>query len=178
MTQEKATREELFALFDDLGIAHKTMYHRRVFTVEEGDDIKSQIAGAHSKNLFLKDKNGAFFLICALGETSIKLNQLHKAIGCARLSFGTEDKLWEILGITPGSVTLFALINDKAKRISLILDKALFESELVNFHPLLNDATTTISRDDMLKFVRNWGGFARLADFSHEVATIEVLPLE
>mgnify|MGYP001582055591 CR=1 FL=1 len=178
MTQEKATREELFAIFDELGIAHKTMHHRRVFTVEEGDDIKSQIAGAHSKNLFLKDKNGVFFLICALGETSIKLNQLHKTIGCARLSFGTEDKLWEILGITPGSVTLFALINEKNHQISLILDKALFESESVNFHPLLNDATTTISRDDMLKFVKHWGGSVRIADFSHEIASIEVLPLE
>lgn len=178
MTQEKATRGELFALFDELGIAHKTMHHRPVFTVEEGDDIKSQIAGAHSKNLFLKDKDGAFFLICALGATSIKLNQLHKAIGSARLSFGAEDKLWEILGITPGSVTLFALINDKTHKISLIIDKALIESEIVNFHPLLNDATTSISRADMLMFVKHWGGNARIADFSQEIATIERLPLE
>jgi len=178
MSRKKATREDLFALFDYLGIVHKTLDHRPVFTVEEGDDIKAHIAGAHSKNLFLKDKNGEFFLICALGNTPIKLNQLHKSIGAARLSFGTEEKLMEILGVTPGSVTLFALINDSARQISLILDKALFESDIVNFHPLLNNATTSISHADMLKFIKNWGGIARIADFSTESISVAAIYLE
>lgn len=175
MNQEKATRADLFSLFDKLGIAYINHDHRPVFSVEEGHDIKANIAGGHTKNLFLKDKDGNFFLICALGETSIKLNQVHKAIGSARLSFGPEDIMWEILGVRPGSVTAFALINDKQRQISLILDKALLGHDLVNFHPLLNDATTTISKTDLLKFVKHWGGEVRIGDFSTDIPTISTL---
>lgn len=166
MTNQKANREELFALFDRLGIEYETHNHRPVFTVDEGQDIKAKIKGAHTKNLFLKDKDGAFFLICALSETQIKLNQVHKAIGAARLSFGNEEAMWEILGVRPGSVTLFALINDTNQRISLIIDKALFDFDIVNFHPLSNDATTSISTDAMKVFIKNWGGKVQIADFA------------
>ena len=175
MEQAKITREELFALFDKLGINHETTHHRPVFTVEEGEDIKKSIKGGHSKNLFLKDKNGEFFLICALGETQIRLNQVHKAVGCARLSFGAEDKLYEILGVRPGSVTMFALANDTNKTLSLIIDKAIFQHEYVNFHPLLNDATTTIPVGDIVKFVRNWGGRVMVGDFSEDIPVMSEL---
>jgi Ala-tRNA(Pro) deacylase len=163
-----ATRADLFDLFDRLGISHTTLEHRPVFTVEEGADIKAAMPGGHTKNLFLKDKNGAFFLVCALGQTQIQLNHLHKAIGCARLSFGSETYLFDRLGVRPGSVTLFALINDRAHHMTLVLDKALLEAEPINFHPLSNDATTSMSQADLAKFITHWGGRVMTCDFGGE----------
>ena len=152
-----ATESELFAFFDAHGIAHHTTRHRPVFTVEEGADLKARMPGGHSKNLFLKDKKGAIFLLCALGDTRIDLNAVSKALGAGRFSFGSPERLMEHLGVEPGSVTLFALINDPDRRVTLVLDEGLFAHDPVNFHPLRNDATTAISPADMLKFVRSLG---------------------
>lgn len=174
----KSSRQELFNIFDQLGIKYTNFDHRPVFTVEDGEDIKSNIKGGHSKNLFLKDKNGDFFLICALGETQIKLNQIHKSLGCQRLSFGSEDFLWEKLGVRPGSVTLFSLINNRPPSLKLILDKAIFNHEIINFHPLLNNATTSIKTNDIAKFVKYWGGDAVIADFSNDIPNISLFDLE
>lgn len=152
-----ATEEDLLARFDALGIAHTTTRHRPVFTVEEGVDLKTQMPGGHSKNLFLKDKKGALFLLCALSDTAIDLNAVSKALGAARFSFGSAERLKENLGVEPGSVTLFALINDPERKVTLVLDEALFAHDPVNFHPLRNDATTAVSPADMLKFIRSLG---------------------
>lgn len=152
-----ATESELFARFDALGIAYTTHRHRPVFTVEEGADLKAAMPGGHTKNLFIKDKKGALFLICAISDTAIDLNAVSKLIGAARFSFGSGERLMRHLGVEPGSVTLFALINDPEREVTLILDEALFGFELVNFHPLKNDATTAISPAGMLKFVRSLG---------------------
>ncbi len=152
-----ATPEDLFARFDALGIAHRTTQHRPIFTVEEGADLKAQMPGGHTKNLFLKDKKGALFLLSALGDTRIDLNAVSKLIGAGRFSFGNADLLLRRLGVTPGSVTLFALINDADRAVTLILDEALFAHDPVNFHPLRNDATTAISPDGMLAFARATG---------------------
>lgn len=167
MTQ-KTSRQQLFAHLDALSIAHATIDHRPVFTVEEGADIKVAMPGGHTKNLFLKDKDGALFLVCALGSTIVRLNQLHTTLGCARLSFGSETLMLEVLGVTPGSVTLFGLINDRDHRVTLVLDDALLAENPVNFHPLLNDATTAISQDHMRTFVADWGGTVFGCDFSGE----------
>jgi Ala-tRNA(Pro) deacylase len=172
-----ATRTQLFAHFDALGLTYSTLDHRPVFTVEEGVDIKAALPGGHTKNLFLKDKDGALFLVCALGSTQVRLNQLHKTLGCARLSFGAEELMHEVLGVTPGSVTLFALINDKAKRITLVLDDALLASDPVNFHPLLNNATTAMSQSDLQKFIANWGGTVFGCDFCGELPLARRLTL-
>jgi len=161
-----ATREELFSLLDELGIAHKTTDHKPVFTVEESAEIKTSMPGAHSKNLFLKDKGGNFFLICAESYAQIKVNKLHPLLGCKRLSFGKAEYLEEHLGVTPGSVTLFSVMNDKPGAVKLIIDKTLAESDIVNFHPLLNDATTAISGADMLKFAKATGHDPLIMDFS------------
>lgn len=152
-----ATPEDLFAKFDALGIAHTTTQHRPVFTVEEGADLKAQMPGGHSKNLFLKDKKGALFLLCALGDTAIDLNAVSKVLGAGRFSFGSPERLMQHLGVEPGSVTLFALINDEQRDVTLVLDEGLFAHNPVNFHPLRNDATTAISPGDMLKFIRALG---------------------
>jgi Ala-tRNA(Pro) deacylase len=152
-----ATPQDLFACFDRLGIRYATTEHRPVFTVEEGADLKVSMPGAHSKNLFLKDKKGMLFLLCALSESRIDLNAVAKLVGAARFSFGNAELLLKHLGVTAGSVTLFALINDPENTVRLILDEGFFAHELVNFHPLRNDATTAISPADMLKFARATG---------------------
>lgn len=152
-----ATEDDLFARFATLGIAHATTRHRPVFTVEEGADLKAQMPGGHSKNLFLKDKKGALFLLCALSDTPIDLNAVSKVLGAGRFSFGSAERLKENLGVEPGSVTLFALINDPERKVTLVLDEGLFAHDPVNFHPLKNDATTAISPADMLKFIRALG---------------------
>ena len=151
------TPDSLFAYLDAQGVAHKTTRHRPVFTVEEGAGLKAQMPGGHTKNLFLKDKKGALFLLCALAETAIDLNAVSKTIRAARFSFGSAELLMQHLGVTPGSVTLFAIINDPEQTVTLLLDEALFAHDPVNFHPLRNDATTAISPDGMLAFIRSLG---------------------
>ena len=148
-----ATRADLFAFFDQHGIAHTTAEHPPVFRVGEGREIRDALPGGHSKNLFLKDAKGQLWLVSALGETTIDLKALPAAIGSARLSFGSAELLEEALGVTPGSVTVFAMINDAAHRVRLVLDRALFDHEPVNFHPLSNDATTAVSRQGLLAFL-------------------------
>ena len=151
------TSSDLFARFDALGIAYSNTPHRPVFTVEEGADLKAQMPGGHSKNLVLKDKKGALFLLCALGDSVIDLNAVSKLIGAGRFSFGNAELLTQYLGVTPGSVTLFALINDPERRVTLLLDEGFFRYELVNFHPLRNDATTAITPAGMLRFIESLG---------------------
>lgn len=160
------SRAELFAFLDALGIAHRTVDHAPVFTVAEGEAIKADMPGGHTKNLFLKDKKGALILISALQSTDIALNQLHKTIHGARLSFGSADLLEETLGVTPGSVTAFAIINDPDHRVRFILDKALMDHEIVNFHPLKNDATTAVTSADLLAFVRALGREPEVLDLA------------
>lgn len=152
-----ATPEQLFAYFDQLGMVHTTHRHRPVFTVEESRDLKATLPGGHTKNLFLKDKKGRLFLLSALGEAVIDLNAVSRLLGVGRFSFGNAELLMRHLGVTPGSVTLFALINDAERRVTLLLDEALFAHDPVNFHPLRNDATTAISPADMLSFCRATG---------------------
>lgn len=171
MTDKITNRETLLAKLDELGISHKTHDHAPIFTVAEGADIKAKLAGGHTKNLFLKDKSGALFLVCALGDTEIAVNKLHKELGCKRLSFGKADLLLEKLGVTPGSVTLFSVINDTNREVTLVLDKALFDFALVNFHPLKNDATTAISSADMITYAEATQHTPIIIDFAALVST-------
>ncbi|WP_371396655.1 prolyl-tRNA synthetase associated domain-containing protein [Fretibacter rubidus] len=158
-------RTALIRTLDQLGIAHNTHDHAPIFTVEEGADIKAALPGGHTKNLFLKDKTGALFLICALGDTVVPINKLHKRLGCKRLSFGKPELLLTHLGVTPGSVTFFSILNDRDNHVQLVLDKALFEHDIVNFHPLKNDATTAIAAGDLLTFAAHTGHTPITIDF-------------
>ena len=161
-----AAPQDLFAFLDAHGVAHVTLEHPAVFRVGEGEEIKAALPGGHTKNLFLKDAKGQLWLISALGETRIDLKVLPAAIGSARLSFGSEKRLFEALGVRPGSVTLFALINDQDHRVRLVLDKALYDHATVNFHPLVNTATTAISRDGMAVFLAALGIEPQVVDFA------------
>jgi len=159
------TVEDLFAFLDAHGVAHHTYRHPPVFRVEEGAEIKAAMPGGHTKNLFLKDAKGQLWLISALGETKIDLKTLPAVIGSARLSFGSEERLLEALGVRPGSVTAFALINDPEHRVRFVLDRALLDHEVVNFHPLSNDATTAISRQGLMDFLAAIGVDPQMVDF-------------
>lgn len=159
-------RAALFETLDRLGIAHSTREHEAIFTVEAGAQIKAQMPGGHTKNLFLKDKAGQLFLICALGSTQIAVNKLHPHLEAKRLSFGKPELLAEALGVTPGSVTVFSVLNDVEGRVTLVLDKALFDDPLVNFHPMINTATTTIASEALIKFVKDTGHEPIVMDFT------------
>lgn len=147
----------LFALLDRLGIATVTHRHPPVFTVEEAKRLRGELPGAHTKNLFLKDKKGRIFLLVALEDRAVDLKTLHTRLGCGRLSFGSAELLREVLGVEPGSVTPFAAINDAAGRVGVALDAALLAADLLNFHPLANTATTAIAPADLIRFLEATG---------------------
>lgn len=152
-----ATRDDLMARFAELGIVTQTREHAPVFTVEEARTLRGEIPGGHCKNLFLKDEKGVVWLIVCLEDARVDLKQAPARIGSKRLSFGNPDLLLELLGVEPGSVTPFGLINDKAARINVVLDQPMMENARLNYHPLRNDATTTVAARDLLAFIRSCG---------------------
>ena len=160
------TRTDLLAFFETLGVAAVTRDHPAVFRVEEGEELKRAIPGVHTKNLFLKDAKGQLWLISAEGHAQIDLKRLHTVIGSARLSFGAPELMQATLGVTPGSVTAFGLINDTERRVRFVLDRTLAEADLVNFHPLTNTATTTISREGFRRFLAALGVEPMVVDFA------------
>jgi Ala-tRNA(Pro) deacylase len=158
-------RPDLIAFLDAHGVDHATTDHAAVFRVGEGEGIKDGIPGAHTKNLFLKDAKGRLWLISAKDDTVIDLKRLHTVIGSARLSFGPAELMAETLGVTPGSVTAFALANDRERRVTFVLDRALAEAGQVNFHPLTNTATTTVSQAGLRRFLSVLGIAPLVVDF-------------
>jgi Ala-tRNA(Pro) deacylase len=157
-----ATRTELFQFLDQLGITTATKDHIPVFTVEDAQAVHGDMPGGHCKNLFCKDEKGALWLIVMLEDSRINLKTVPDKIGSRRLSFGKPDLLMEVLGVEPGSVTPFALINDKEKRCNVILDHTMMQHALLNYHPLGNTATTAIARDDLVTFVKACGHAPRI----------------
>lgn len=161
-----ATRADLFRRFDSLGVKTTTVDHPPVFTVEEAQKVHGGIPGGHCKNLFCKDEKGALWLIVCLEEARVDLKAAPSKIGSKRLSFGKPDLLMEVLGVEPGSVTPFALMNDRGTRVTVILDEAMMKEPLLNYHPLRNDATTTISSADLLAFINSCGHKPRIVAVS------------
>jgi Ala-tRNA(Pro) deacylase len=151
------SREELFSRFAELGIATETIEHPAVFTVAESQRVEIPLPGAHTKNLFLKSERGALVLVIAKSSTQVDLKALGKRLGTGRFSFGKPDLLMSTLGVTPGSVTAFAVANDSAGRIIVVIDAALAGDGSVNCHPLENTATTNIAYEDLLRFIRSTG---------------------
>lgn len=152
------TRADLDARLAALGISTTTLEHPPVFTVEESVAIKAALPGAHSKNLFLKDKKGRVFLVSAEADATLDLKSISEKIGgSGRVTFGKPELLYELTGLIPGSVTPFGIINDVEGRITVVVDAAMMESEILNFHPLENTATMSIRRDDFLSFLKSEG---------------------
>ncbi len=159
-------RDRLLAFLADLGLAHTTHEHPAVFRVEEGLELKAAMPGLHTKNLFLKDKKQRLWLISAAQDTVIDLKAAPGLIGSDRLSFGNETLMWETLGVRPGSVTALGLINDVEQRVTFVLDRRLWEADLVNFHPLINTATTGLDQADFRRFLTAIGREARVVSFN------------
>ena len=160
------TRADLMSFLDKLGISTITTDHEPVFTVEQAQRVHGDIAGGHCKNLFCKDEKGVLWLIVALEDAKIDLKAAKDKIGSRRLTFGKPELLMEILGIEPGSVTPFSLINDTTVKTNVILDAAMMQLDQLNFHPLKNDATTTISSADLLTFINACGHAPRIVAVS------------
>lgn len=160
------TRDDLLEFLRANGVEQTTYDHPAVFTVGESGRIKEDIPGAHTKNLFLKDARDQLWLVSAEGHAQIDLKRLHTVIGSGRLSFGNAHLMAETLGVAPGSVTAFGLINDAGRRVRFVLDRTLAEAELVNFHPLTNTATTTVTRDGFRRFLAAVGVTPLVVDFA------------
>ena len=153
-----ATPADLFAFLDRIGVAHATATHPPLFTVEQSQALRGSIPGGHTKNLFLKDKKGALFLITAPEDAVIELKSLHRRLQASgRFSFGSAELMRETLGIEPGAVTPFAAINDTDRRVQVVLDATLMQHETINCHPLTNTMTTSIARADLLRFLEETG---------------------
>jgi Ala-tRNA(Pro) deacylase len=159
------TRTELLAWLDAQGVSHATTEHPAVFHVDEGEALKATMPGAHTKNLFLRDNHDQLWLISAEQHTRIDLKRLPPVIGSGRLSFGKPELLEGTLGVGPGSVTALALVNDPEVRVRFVLDAVLAAAEEVNFHPLENTATTTLSRDGFARFLNILGRAPIVVDF-------------
>ncbi|TFF25624.1 prolyl-tRNA synthetase associated domain-containing protein [Jiella endophytica] len=153
-----ATRDELMTYLDELGIAVSTIEHPPLFTVAQSQELRGEISGGHTKNLFVKDKKGRHFLVVAEESTLVDLKSLHRLIGAqGRLSFAGPDAMMAMLGVEPGSVTAFGVLNDRDGRVTVVLDEALLMHDMVNCHPLTNTATTTIGVDGLMEFFRSTG---------------------
>ncbi len=168
------TRDDLFSLLDDLGIATTTTEHEAVFTVAESTQLERNLPGGHTKNLFLKDAKGRLFLVIAQSHTVVDLKSLHRTLGTARFSFGRPELLMEVLGVPAGSVTAFSLINDPTGRVSVVVDAALMGYDSINCHPLTNTATTNIAREDLIKFIRATGHEPRIETLAETQARGDV----
>lgn len=152
------TKNDMLTLMDKMGFETKTFDHAPAFTVEESKYLRDEIAGAHTKNLFLKDKKSNYFLITLEENATVDLKQIHTLIGGrGRVSFGNADRLMAYLGVAPGSVTALSVANDQDNHVTLIIDEPLLESDIINCHPLKNDATTSLKREDLLTFVKHFG---------------------
>lgn len=146
------TSDALLARLAELGIDAPTQDHEAVFTVNEAAALQHQQPGAHTKNLFLRNKKGRMWLVTVEAHRPVDLKALGQALGAGRLSFGSEERLMAWLGLTAGSVTPLAVINDPTGAVTLAIDSDLLQADLVNVHPLTNTRTTALRPDDLVRF--------------------------
>ena len=164
-------KAELFAFLAQMDIAVKTVEHEPLFTVAQSQALRGQIPGGHTKNLFLKDKKDNYFLLTVDEEAEIDLKQIHKAIGAAsRVSFGKAEAMESLLGVTTGAVTAFGVINDKAGAVRFFIDESLLSHEVINCHPLVNTATTSIAPADLIRFIEATGHRPNTLNLAAQIA--------
>lgn len=161
-----ARPEDFLQGLDSLGLVYTLHHHDAVFTVAESEGIERDLPGVHCRNLFLRDKKGVMFLVSAANETKIDLKKLSELLGCGRLSFGSSERLWTYLGVRPGSVCPYAVINDTKGVVTLILDAYMMKGDIVNFHPLINTMTIGMKPEDLVTFIRTTGHEPRIIDLS------------
>jgi len=173
-----ATPADLFAYLDRLGVKHATVTHPALFTVEQSRALRGTIPGGHTKNLFLRDKKGALFIVTALEDAVIELRSLHRRLGASgRFSFGSAELMRAALGIEPGAVTPFAAINDAERRVRVVLDAELMRHAVINCHPLTNTMTTSLARADLVRFLEATGHPPRIEPVAEPVANTPADPI-
>lgn len=147
---------DTFKTLDSLGISYSWVEHDAAMTIEECADIDKVLSTPMCKNLFLTNSaKTSYYLLLIKGEKAFKTREVSKQIGSTRLSFGSYDKMEELLNLTPGSVTVMGLMYDKDLKVQLLIDRDLLESEYICFHPCINTASVKAKTDDILnKFVK------------------------
>jgi Ala-tRNA(Pro) deacylase len=158
--------EALMEYLRGLGIDFSLSHHKAVFTVAESEGVDKQIAGTHCRNLFLRDKKKNNFLLVLQNATDVDIKKLPEVIGSDRLSFGSPERLWEYLGVRPGSVCPYAIINDRAHNVKILLDKSMMETDIVNYHPLRNTMTIGVKPADLIKFIESTGHIPHIVDLA------------
>lgn len=154
---------DIYALLDQYGIAYERHDHQAVFTCEEAEHLVPPLPGAHTKNLFLRDKKGRRFFLVVVGyDKAVDLKALAKVLGVQGLGFASEDKLNEYLGVTPGAATLLGLACDADHNVSVIVDEALWQADAIQCHPLVNTATLVLSHAAMTSFLEATGHTPRV----------------
>ena len=156
--------QQLLDRLTALGLGHKTVEHEAVFTVEQAKSHRGVLPGHHIKNLFLRNKKEEMWLVVALEDRAIDLKALGEKLGAGRLSFGSPERLGKYLGVEPGSVTPFAVVNDTGHQVRLVLDAALKDDGPINAHPLTNTMTTAIPIADLLRFFETTGHIPQWLD--------------
>lgn len=168
-TTSMKTDQDLNARLDELGIDYTIHEHPPVFTVEQAKALRGELEGAHIKNLFLRDKKRRIWLCTVLENQEIDLKSLRTRLGAkGGLSFGSPELLMETLGVAPGSVTPFGVINDSQRVVTVVLDAAIFQQRWVNCHPLRNDQTTALASEDLRRFLEAEGYEPVIIDFAVE----------
>ncbi|MEM9138378.1 MAG: YbaK/EbsC family protein [Pseudomonadota bacterium] len=165
MSDTKKSERDLYALFEAHGIDFTHNTHPPLFTVEESKELRGDLPGAHVKNMFLKDKKDQLWLVTCLEHRKIRIRDLEKQVGAAKASFGKPELLWEVLGLKPGAVSPFGLINDAEHRVKVVLDQQMLDVDPINAHPLHNEATTTIGAADFTRFFEITGHQPLIVDF-------------
>jgi len=162
-----ASSEKLFQLLDHLGIETRTLNHAPMHTVEDSKRLRGTLGGGHCKCLFLKDKKGAFLLVVMGEDRRLDMKALFQSglLKVGKLSFVSPERMEEMLGVKPGSVTPFSLINADPAQITVVLDQKMLAEALLNYHPLHNEATTTIKCEDLLKFIHHLSFETSIIDF-------------
>jgi len=161
-----ATPDDLFGFLNRLGIVHRTVTHPPLFTVEQSQQLRGTIPGGHTKNLLLKDRRDQVFLVVTLEDAAIDLKRLHQRLDAGRFSFASAELMRRLIGVEPGAVTPFGLINDTGRRVTAVLDAAMMDMPVLNYHPLVNTMTTAIARDDLVKFLEATGHPPRIVAVS------------
>jgi len=158
--------QELLKQLESLDIHYELHEHEAVFKVAESEQVDAKIAGTHCRNLFLRDKKKNNFLLSLQNSTEVDIKKVPEIINSSRLSFGSADRLWDYLGVRPGSVCPFSIMNDTDGQGEIFLDKSMMESDIVNFHPLLNTMTVSLSPNDLIRFVETTGHKAHIVDLT------------
>lgn len=147
--------ETLLRQLSALGISYDLSHHEAVFTVAESRKVDKKIPGTHCRNMFIRDKKEVMFLITLAHETQVDLKKMEGVLNCGRISFGSAERLWQYLGVRPGSVCPFGVVNDTQKQVTLVLDAWMMAQERINVHPLVNTMTVGLRPGDLIKFLES-----------------------